>query len=209
MAGLQARIEELLRRYGGTARDLAKKSGVSSSYLSTLQSRLRANPDTGINAEEAAKLAAKAGVSVRWLITGEGSPDDAGETPSPRVVHDEEEQLGDEDIPLERMVMWLGVERNFATADIEAARAVAKKAHRWVRRDASLSDIALAYLKAAKAVRTEDGRTDVASVGVRASIILSNASPAAIDSASVDENERARRELDELTNPPAKRPKKG
>lgn len=55
-----------------TVREWATKAGLSPNHVSTLQSRLRREPDARFEAKTIAALARAAGVSLRWLATGDG-----------------------------------------------------------------------------------------------------------------------------------------
>lgn len=60
-----------------SARALCSAAGLSHSYLGTLTTRLRRNPNAGIDGLAAVQIAHAAGVSVTWLLTGEGPRDQA------------------------------------------------------------------------------------------------------------------------------------
>lgn len=87
----EERLEWALDRRGMSRRGLSLESGAAGSYLNTLVTRLReahvAAEERGETLDEAVflgrknsetirRIAARAGVSARWLETGEGSPED-------------------------------------------------------------------------------------------------------------------------------------
>lgn len=65
-------VEEEKRR-GGSQRKLSLRAGLSGGYVATLLTRLRSNQDADLDSMTARKIAAAAGVSTHWLITGEGA----------------------------------------------------------------------------------------------------------------------------------------
>ncbi len=72
---LLERLDYAAKRFGN-ARALAIEAGLSHAYLGTLMTRLRRNPQATMDAESAVKIAKAAGVSLVWLLTGEGPRDE-------------------------------------------------------------------------------------------------------------------------------------
>ncbi|MDP3219710.1 MAG: hypothetical protein Q8S73_36755 [Deltaproteobacteria bacterium] len=75
MKTLTERLRWLLAERGVNQRDLGEKAGLSKSFTGVYFNRAKKDPTAGIGADEAAALAARWKVSMRWLVTGEGSPD--------------------------------------------------------------------------------------------------------------------------------------
>lgn len=71
------RIRWILNDSGSSALDLGKRAGLSSSHIGRLKRGEIHKPDS----ETLTKIAAAAGVSLRWLKEGKGAPEDAEEIP--------------------------------------------------------------------------------------------------------------------------------
>ena len=82
VTGVSERIQWIVEHRGISARRLALDAGLSHSALSFT---LREGGD--VKVETAKAIARAAGVSERWLVLGEGAPDDA--TPSPSHAPDD------------------------------------------------------------------------------------------------------------------------
>lgn len=59
----------------GSARALSVAAGLSPGYIGTLTTRLRRNPEAGIDGLAAVKIAKAAGLSLSWLLAEEGPRD--------------------------------------------------------------------------------------------------------------------------------------
>jgi hypothetical protein len=64
------RLQYVSQRYG-SARALSVAAGLSAGYIGTLTTRLRRNPDAGMDGLPAVQIAHAAGVTVNWLLAGE------------------------------------------------------------------------------------------------------------------------------------------
>jgi hypothetical protein len=184
-------VQELIDgQFGGNVKATADATGVTYSLLNEFY-----RGKAGLGNKSLERIADFTGASMDEVTgrTARGSQ----RIPSIGVDRSDAEPPppDEEDQPLDRLVMQVGLQHDYKTADIEAARAVARNAHRWLREGTDLAEIARAYLNAARELRTEGSRSDVASVAVRASILLSSAPRAQIEATSRDENERARRDL--------------
>jgi transcriptional regulator with XRE-family HTH domain len=88
---LLQRLEETLQRLGIPQRELARRAGLSDErHLGVIMSRLRRNPKADIERETLNALARGAGVSLRWLANGEGSPDHDDSARAPSTTEDPE-----------------------------------------------------------------------------------------------------------------------
>lgn len=73
-----------------SGRQWAIDAGLSSGYLGSLTTRLRSDPKADIRRDEMVRLARSANVSLVWLATGQGSPDDVEGAPERRWVERDE-----------------------------------------------------------------------------------------------------------------------
>lgn len=183
--------------------DAGERLGVSQSKIS----RALSGGTAGFDDDELLQLSAALHCSVEYLLNEPGVASVAPPVLVDRSVADAP-ALADDDIPIERAVIDLARDRAYSAADMDIAREAARKAHRWLPPDADIIEIARSYLSAAKALRLEGARVDVASVGVRASIMLSGASVAHVTAASDDANARAKALSDELDAPLKAKPGK-
>lgn len=87
MAALGDRLRWIAEQRGIDQRTLGIKAGLAESFLSAYLQRAQQNPKATIAADAAAKLADTWRVDLRWLITGEGSPELSPED-AYRVVYD-------------------------------------------------------------------------------------------------------------------------
>lgn len=72
------RLERLAERAGMSRAELSRRAGLSDGYLSSTLSKVRADPTFTPDLATLRSIAEAAGVSLRWLETGEG-----GRTPRP------------------------------------------------------------------------------------------------------------------------------
>ena len=72
-ATLAGRIEHILRERHIGQRELSRRSGLDPIHVSKFLHRARKSPKATLEAPTVAAIANGAGVSVRWLLTGEGS----------------------------------------------------------------------------------------------------------------------------------------
>jgi transcriptional regulator with XRE-family HTH domain len=94
---LRHRIAWILEAKNLSARGWGKKSGVSGPYITMLAQGKRGG--RGLTPETAKKLAESAGISLTWLLTGEGDPEPGVSAP---------EALEDLPPALEQALMLLG-----------------------------------------------------------------------------------------------------
>jgi hypothetical protein len=187
-------VQELIDgQFNGNVKAAADATGVTYSLLNEFY-----RGKAGLGNKSLERIADFTGAAMDEVTGRTARGPQRGSSPSVDRTDAEPPPPEEEDQPLDRLVMQLGLQHDYKTADIEAARAVARNAHRWLREGTDLAEIARAYLNAARELRTESSRTDVASVAVRASILLSSASRSQIESTSREENERARRDLEAL-----------
>lgn len=71
---LADRIRHLLKIRGVDQRTLAKRAGLSSSYVSVFLSHARENPQAGMSADRLYALAETWGADPQWLLQGKGPP---------------------------------------------------------------------------------------------------------------------------------------
>lgn len=83
MKTLADRIRWILEKRDLGQRELARAAGLKDPHVAVILHRLEKFPDRKIEADTLAALARAGRVSMRWLATGEGSPDDAGDVPAP------------------------------------------------------------------------------------------------------------------------------
>lgn len=74
---LAERIEWILRRHGIGQRELSRRAGLDVAHIGQFLARARKDPNVSLNADTLAKVANGAKVSMRWLATGEGPPEDS------------------------------------------------------------------------------------------------------------------------------------
>lgn len=89
METLADRIRHLLKIRGVDQRTLAKRAGLSSSYVSVFLSHARENPQAGMSADRLYALAETWGADPQWLLQGKGASADAS------GVHSRSELLRD------------------------------------------------------------------------------------------------------------------
>ncbi len=85
--GLRERLEWVLAHRVTSGRQWCGDAGLSGGYLGTLFTRMSRDPDADLRRDELVRLARAARVSLAWLATGDGSPDDPA--PSSRRVVDQ------------------------------------------------------------------------------------------------------------------------
>lgn len=71
------RLERLAERAGMSRAELSRRAGLSDGYLSSTLSKVRADPTFTPDLATLRSIAQAAGVSLRWLETGEGEPEAA------------------------------------------------------------------------------------------------------------------------------------
>lgn len=97
---LLRRLEETLDRLEITQREWARRAKLTDErHLGVIMSRLRKNPRADIERETLTALAKGAGISLRWLATGEGSPEDHDATDAPTLQHTDDATPTAENIP--------------------------------------------------------------------------------------------------------------
>ncbi len=72
---LRERIEQTLRRLGVSQRELSRRSGLTEVHVGQIVRRLEKDPEASIELPTLQAIARGAGVSLAWLLTGQGSPD--------------------------------------------------------------------------------------------------------------------------------------
>lgn len=75
------RLRWIMETKGISERKLSTDAGLSKGHVNFTLKQFAKNPDAGIEFATIQKLALAGGVSVRWLSTGVGSPDDNDELP--------------------------------------------------------------------------------------------------------------------------------
>jgi transcriptional regulator with XRE-family HTH domain len=88
---LGARIKEVRERLNISQPELSRKSGISQQALSNLEQR------DSKTSEWAPHIADALGVSLRWLLTGSGRPEDMDRWPFGRVDRARWDRASDED----------------------------------------------------------------------------------------------------------------
>jgi len=81
MLDLSSRLHWIVENRGMSMRQLGLAGDVSASLVSTFLRRSRLDPNADIGIRTLQKLAAAADVSLVWLATGEGTPDDCHGSP--------------------------------------------------------------------------------------------------------------------------------
>ena len=107
----------MLGRTGWSQRELSRRAGIADTHVGTILRKLAIDPNYSVETKTLRKLAEAAGVSVSWLLTGEGEPEATLAT----VDRDEDpEDLGADPGELPET---LGQRKNYAQQE-KRARAV-------------------------------------------------------------------------------------
>lgn len=123
-----------------TARDLSRAAGLSDSHVSVILGRIKRNPAADIERDTLMALAVAGAVSMNWLATGEGKPDEFGDGawafgrgPDGRVIQRRPKDLDAEGkVPeapkneVEMAVFAAMHPRKYRTSAFDAARAAAR-----------------------------------------------------------------------------------
>jgi transcriptional regulator with XRE-family HTH domain len=80
------RIQWILDQRGISQRELARRSGLKGAHIGVIISRSRRNPGANIENDTLAAIARGGEVALRWLATGQGSPDPSAEESGARPV---------------------------------------------------------------------------------------------------------------------------
>lgn len=114
METIADRVRALLERKGWSQSELSRRAGLTRSHVGWILN----HPGSPVQTDTLDKLAAGAGVSSRWLTTGEGTPEEVGDDRTPSVSES----------TTPRLVNAIG----FDDALAEAKRREPKiKAHAW------------------------------------------------------------------------------
>lgn len=82
MKTLADRIRWILANRDLGQRELARNAGLKDPHVAVILHRLEKDPGRQIEADTLAAIARAGRVSIRWLATGQGSPDEIGEVPA-------------------------------------------------------------------------------------------------------------------------------
>ena len=107
LAGVKSvadRILWILAQRNISQRELARKAGLRDAHIGVIVSRSRKNPEANIENDTLAAIARGGDVSLRWLATGEGSPDPTEEELSARPVLGNLPGWGDAESQVRRML---------------------------------------------------------------------------------------------------------
>lgn len=153
--GLRERIELIMQLRNVSQRELARRSKLKDErHLGVILSRLRKNPNADIERETLAALAEGGEVSMVWLATGDGLPDDqTGASAEIHVERDPELVHRTARDPLEAAINVAFAPDRHTPTDVlrvvEAWRAFPRKD----ALDGDLIETARAWLDAARALR--------------------------------------------------------
>lgn len=163
------RLEQLQARLGGIS--LAKMAemsgGLPRQTLSHIVRASRTNPGYRPDTETLAKIASGMGVTVEWLLTGRGSPDDAPNTtvpdqPPPTVPTP---VAAEGESPLERALGFAFDPTRHTVGDLRAVQdALNDGSFQWQRVEGDLVESARTWLDAASALRREGQHVSTVSI---------------------------------------------
>lgn len=98
------RILWILAQRNISQRELARRAGLRDAHIGVIVSRSRKNPEANIENDTLAAIARGGEVSLRWLATGEGSPDPTDEEVGSRPVLGNLPGWGDAESQVRRML---------------------------------------------------------------------------------------------------------
>ena len=145
------RLRWVLANRGLSGRGLSIKAQLSPNAVQKIIER-----GGSANGDSIAKLAHASGVSLGWLITGNGSPDDAPDTASPsNPVAEPEPRPAVGGSSLERALGEAFDPKRHTVTDLRSVQDALGATHRWERTEADLVAAARTWLNAAAALRRE------------------------------------------------------
>lgn len=157
---LLERIEWILSHRGIGQRELARRAKLADErHLGVILSRLRKKPNAEIERPTLVALATGGNVSLSWLATGTGTPDETESVPR-RAPDDHVQPPAAEGSPLERALGEAFDPKRHTVTDLRAVQDALGSTYRWERPEADLLAAARTWLDSAAALRREGRAVD-------------------------------------------------